>query len=63
MELHHFFLFLSIILIAARLFSETAARFGILSVIGELLAGLLIGSSHSPRCTAVPAQVVLQPRD
>src|SRR3990172_7280943 len=45
MELHQFFLFLAIILIAARLLSETVARFGIPSVIGELLAGLLIGPS------------------
>lgn len=45
MELHQFFLFLAIILIAARVFSETAARFGIPPVIGELLAGLLIGPS------------------
>ncbi|HAF43373.1 MAG TPA: sodium:proton antiporter [Gallionellaceae bacterium] len=45
MELHQFFLFLAIILIAARLLSETAARFGIPSVIGELVAGLLIGPS------------------
>jgi Kef-type K+ transport system membrane component KefB len=45
MELHQFFLFLAIILIAARLLSETAARFGIPPVIGELLAGLLIGPS------------------
>jgi Kef-type K+ transport system membrane component KefB len=45
MELHNFFLFLAIILIAARLLSETVARFGIPSVIGELLAGLLIGPS------------------
>lgn len=45
MDLHHFFLFLAIILIAARLLSETVARFGIPSVIGELLAGLLIGPS------------------
>jgi Kef-type K+ transport system membrane component KefB len=45
MELHQFFLFLAIILIAARLLSETAARFGVPSVIGELLAGLLIGPS------------------
>jgi len=45
MELHQFFLFLAIILIAARVFSETVARFGIPSVIGELLAGLLIGPS------------------
>lgn len=45
MELHQFFLFLAIILIAARLLSEAVARFGIPSVIGELLAGLLIGPS------------------
>lgn len=45
MELHQFFLFLAIILIAARVLSETAARFGVPSVIGELLAGLLIGPS------------------
>jgi len=36
---------LAIILISARLLSETVARFGIPSVIGELLAGLLIGPS------------------
>ncbi len=45
MELHQFFLFLAIILISARLLSEMVARFGIPSVIGELLAGLLIGPS------------------
>lgn len=45
MDPHQFFLFLAIILIAARLLSEVAARFGIPSVIGELLAGLLIGPS------------------
>ncbi len=45
MELHQFFLFLAIILIAARLLSETVARFGVPSVIGELIAGLLIGPS------------------
>lgn len=45
MELHQFFLFLAIILISARVLSETVARFGIPSVIGELLAGLLIGPS------------------
>ena len=45
MELHQFFLFLAIILIAARLLSETMARFGIPSVIGELLAGVLVGPS------------------
>jgi Kef-type K+ transport system membrane component KefB len=45
MEMHQLFLFLAIILIAARLLSETVARFGIPSVIGELVAGLLIGPS------------------
>lgn len=45
MELHQFFLLFAIILISARVFSETAARFGVPSVIGELLAGLLIGPS------------------
>ena len=45
MELHQFFLFFAIILISARIFSETVARFGIPSVIGELLAGLLVGPS------------------
>ncbi|MBI1175637.1 MAG: cation:proton antiporter [Sideroxydans sp.] len=45
MELHQLFLFLAIILIAARLLSETVARFGVPAVIGELLAGLIIGPS------------------
>src|SRR5512141_2335793 len=45
MELHQFFLYLDIILIAARLFSEIAGRHGIPSVIGELFAGLLVGPS------------------
>lgn len=45
MALHQFFLYLAIILIAARLFSEIAGRHGIPSVIGELLAGLLLGPS------------------
>jgi Kef-type K+ transport system membrane component KefB len=45
MELHQFFLFLAIILISARVLSETVARFGIPSVIGELLAGLIVGPS------------------
>jgi Kef-type K+ transport system membrane component KefB len=45
MELHQFFLFLAIILIAARLLSEVVARFGVPPVIGELIAGLLIGPS------------------
>jgi len=45
MELHQFFLYLAIILITARLFSEIAGRYGIPTVIGELLAGLLLGPS------------------
>jgi Kef-type K+ transport system membrane component KefB len=45
MELHQFFLLFAIVLIAARVFSETAARFGIPAVIGELLAGLMVGPS------------------
>lgn len=45
MELHQFFLLFAIVLISARIFSETVARFGVPSVIGELLAGLLVGPS------------------
>lgn len=45
MELHQFFFLFAIVLIAARVFSETAARFGIPAVIGELLAGLMVGPS------------------
>ena len=45
MELHQFFLYLAIVLITARLFSELAGRYGTPSVIGELLAGLLLGPS------------------
>ena len=45
MPLPQFFLFLAIILIAARVLSETVARFGVPAVIGELLAGLLVGPS------------------
>jgi Kef-type K+ transport system membrane component KefB len=45
MELHQFFLLFAIVLIAARVLSETAARFGIPAVIGELLAGVMVGPS------------------
>jgi len=45
MELHQFFLLFAIVLISARILSETVARFGVPSVIGELLAGLLVGPS------------------
>ncbi len=43
MELHEFFLLLAIVLLGARVLSETAARLGIPSVIGELAAGLILG--------------------
>ena len=45
MDAHQFFFFLAIILISARFLSELVARFGVPSVIGELLAGLIIGPS------------------
>jgi len=45
MELHQFFLIFAITLISARVFSETVARFGVPGVIGELLAGLMVGPS------------------
>ena len=45
MNLHEFFLLFAIILISARVLSETVARFGVPSVIGELAAGLLVGPS------------------
>lgn len=45
MQIHDFFLYLAIILITARLASETASRFGIPAVIGELAAGLILGPS------------------
>lgn len=45
MELHQFFLLFAIVLIAARVFSEIVGRLGVPAVIGELLAGLLIGPS------------------
>lgn len=45
MESHQFFLQLMMILIAARLFSEMAGRLGAPPVIGELLAGVVLGPS------------------
>lgn len=45
METHTFFLHLVIILISARLFAEIAVRLNAPSVIGELLAGIIIGPS------------------
>jgi Kef-type K+ transport system membrane component KefB len=52
MELHQFFLYLAIILIAARLFSEVAGRYGIPPVIGELLAGRIIDHYHQRAVTS-----------
>jgi Kef-type K+ transport system membrane component KefB len=45
MEIHSYFLTLLIILFSARLFSELAVRMRIPPVIGELLAGIVIGPS------------------
>lgn len=45
MQAHTFFLYLLIILITARLFAELAVRLKAPSVIGELLAGIVIGPS------------------
>ncbi len=45
MQTHDFFLILLIILLTARIFAEVAARFGAPSVIGELLAGVVLGPS------------------
>jgi Kef-type K+ transport system membrane component KefB len=45
MEVHAFFLILLMILLAARILGEFAARLHAPSVIGELLAGILLGPS------------------
>jgi len=45
MQSHDFFLILLIILITARVFAELAARFKAPSVIGELVAGVVLGPS------------------
>ncbi|MBN2824753.1 MAG: cation:proton antiporter, partial [Campylobacterales bacterium] len=45
MELDNFFLTLFLILILARILGELFARYGIPSVLGELFAGVLLGSS------------------
>lgn len=45
MEVHAFFLILLVILVAARLLGELAARLHAPSVIGELAAGVLLGPS------------------
>ncbi len=45
METHTFFLHLLIILLSARFFAELAVRLGAPSVIGELVAGIVLGPS------------------
>jgi Kef-type K+ transport system membrane component KefB len=45
METHTFFLYLMIILISARLLAELASKLKIPSVVGELMAGILLGPS------------------
>jgi len=45
METHDFFLYLLIILLAARIFAELATRLQTPSVIGELFAGVVLGPS------------------
>jgi Kef-type K+ transport system membrane component KefB len=44
-EVHIFFLQLMVLLLTARLFAEVAVRFSVPSVIGELLAGVVLGPS------------------
>ena len=45
MEIHTFFLYLLVILLMARVFAEVASRLGAPPVIGEILAGVLLGPS------------------
>lgn len=45
MEAHQFFLSLFLVLIVARILGELFAKYGIPSVLGELCAGVLLGSS------------------
>ncbi len=45
MESHQFFLYLLVILLTARIFAELATRLQAPSVIGELLAGVVLGPS------------------
>jgi Na+:H+ antiporter len=45
MEIHTFFLYLLVILLMARVFAEVASRLSIPPVIGEILAGVLLGPS------------------
>ncbi len=45
MEVHDFFLHLIIILMSARILGELAAHIGVPSVIGEIMAGVILGPS------------------
>ena len=45
MEIHKFFLYLLVILLTARVFAELASRLKTPPVIGEILAGILLGPS------------------
>jgi len=45
MENHDFFLYLPLILLSARLFAELAVRLRAPPVIGELMAGVVLGPS------------------
>lgn len=45
MQTHEFFLYLLIILLTPRIFAELATRLQAPSVIGELLAGVVLGPS------------------
>ena len=45
MEQHDFFLYLPLLLLIARLFAELCVRAQIPAVIGELLAGVILGPS------------------
>jgi len=45
MEIHTFFLYLLVILLTARIFAELASRFQTPPVIGEIIAGILLGPS------------------
>ena len=45
MSTHEFFLYLLIILLTARIFAEIASRWGAPVVIGELIAGVILGPS------------------
>jgi Kef-type K+ transport system membrane component KefB len=45
MEVHYVFLYLAIILFSARIVGDTFAKFGLPTVLGEILVGVLLGKS------------------